>query len=914
MKADGILRSLVVFLFVINVPYNLIAQNWIPVYRFSNGTTTTFEHLYTINQNEGTGWTVEGIAFYISDSQVNGTVPVYRLRKDGTPRLRLLTTSVVEKDQALNNNYKDEGTLGYIFPSNATIGDLIYRQYKASVGDRFYTMNKGEYDLNLTKGYTTETNLGRSFIYKPQLDLNVDKFSISYVLGSKSVNITSNVSWSAKSNQSWVIIKSSEDGNGNGTINFDCSENQTSNSREATITISSKFFNSKTISIIQAGKSIFLNINPSNREVDFNSGNGSIAVESNVSWTASSDKSWLAISSGSNGINNGTVNYNYSANSIASQRIGIITISNGVTTQSFQLKQNGLSATLTISPSGDLNINSSSGLGSISISSNISWSAVSNQSWLEITSGSSGNNNGTINYSFSRNSLTTERNATISVSGNNVTSKYLNLKQSGQQSEMSFNPSNKISSTSSSGEENVIITSNVNWEAATTDDWLTFFPSFGAIGISSIKIFYNENKTNKDRTGYITFKINGIAKETIEITQKTSYQISVSFDSNDVSHLYWPFYNKNISSNNPISSYEKMNDWRIVEGSSSHTGKELYAQDWNYKVGTPDCGLDFFSPLSGKVIKVIDTFTPVCEQNPETMPIKSYGNYVVIRSDVNDSYKFIIAHLNSVDKSIKDSYIKIGTKIGTIGSTGTSQYSHAHVSLFYDNSVPAKFIFDATDLETGGGGGQPEFNINCYGFTSNGSFYIARSMIEEVEGISAQIGYWDYKNSVWLEKDMVIEGDFYVYHSNDIYNDFRDYCIRVYTNEGETWLPSAILDFIVNKDDFKANPANNGYNFYTKPITNIPLLACAEETSLKNMNQEKLKLFPNPTKDILNICFPDSNDSYLIQIFDITGGVVYNNYKYGNSAININGLKSGLYIIKIQVNKNIYYDKLIIEK
>lgn len=824
MGSNKMLRRLVVCIFIFYFSSNLLAQNWIPVYRFSNGTATSFEHLYTTNQNEGTGWSNEGIAFYVCDSQINGTIPVYRLRKDGTPRFRLLTTSVVEKDLSEINNYKFEEILGYIFPSNSNAGDFIYRQSKLSVGDRFYTMNKGEYDLNLTKGYIAETNLGRSFNSKPQLDLSTDKFNISYVVGSKSVSITSNVSWSAKSNQSWVTIKSEESVNGNGTINFDYSENQTSNSREATISIISAVFNSKTITITQAGISTFLSINPENKEVDYNSGNGSISVESNVSWTASSDKSWL-----------------------------------------------------------------------------------------EITSGSSRKNNGTIYYSYSSNSLPTERIATISVSGNDVTTKNLNLNQSGRQAEISFNPSNKISSTSSAGEETVIITSNASWEAATTDNWLTFYPSSGETGISTIKIFFSDNKTNTDRTGYITFAINGEAKTTIEVTQKTANQISILLDSTGVSHLVWPFYNKNTSSNNPISSYEKMDGWRIAEGSNAHKGKELYAQDWNYNYGTPDCNLDFYSPLSGKVIKVIKSFPPVCEQNPNNLPEKSYGNYVVIRSDVKELYIFLIAHLNSVDVS-ENIYINIGTKIGTIGSTGTSETSHAHVSLFYNNSVPAEFNFDATDLETGGGGGQPAFNKNCYGFTSNGSFYIARSMIEEVDGISAKIGYWDYKNGVWLEKDMIIVGDFYVYNSNDIYNDFRDYCIRVFTNEGETWLPSAILDFIDDKNDFKANPANDGYNFYTKPVISIPLVACAEETVVKNVNQVKYKLYPNPTKDILNISFPDSNYSYTIQIFDVSGDVLYNNYKSGNIAVNVNSLKAGFYIVKIQVEKDIYYDKFIIEK
>lgn len=916
MKTNKRLRSFAIILFVIYVPYNLIAQNWIPVYRFSNGTSNAFEHLYTTNRTEVTTWTSEDTAFYISDSFFTGSVPVYRLKKDGTPRLRLLTSNETEKSNAISAGYILEKTLGYIYPSDSQIGNIIYRVFKASVGDRFYTTSQTEYNTTINNGYKAESNLGRTFSEKPSLEINTNEIIASSTSGSNSISVAANTSWSVSSNQSWLTITSDLNGNNNGSVSFNYSANESINARSATITITIVGLNSKTITVTQQGKSLSLLITPSGeKSATAQSGTGSINVVSNVSWTANSNQNWLTISSGTTGNNNSTVSYNYLANETTVSRTALITISgNGVNPQTLSIIQGGKTANLTISPSGSSTINSISSSGSISVTSNVDWSASSNQSWLTITSGSNGKNDGVISYTYSTNSNSTSRSATITVTGNGATTQTLTFNQSGQEPEITFNPTSPINASSTAGEARVLISSNANWEAATTDNWLTIFPSAGVANTPIYStIYYSENNTNASRTGYITFAINGVAKTTIEVIQKTANQISISLDATGVSHLFWPFYNKNTSLKNPISSYEKMNGWRIAEGSAAHTGKELYAQDWNFNYGTPDCNLDFYSPLSGKVILVNDTFSPVCEQNPDIMPKKSYGNYVVIRSDVNESYRFLIGHLNTVDVSL-NSYINIGTKIGTIGSTGSSETSHAHVSLFYNNSVPAKFNFDATDSETGGGLGQPTFNSNCYGFTKSGSFYIAKNMIEEVEGVVAKICYWDYKNSVWLEKDMIIEGDFYVFHSNDIYNEYRDYCIHVYTNEGETWLPSAIRDYITTKNDFKANPANDGYNFYTKPAMNVPLVACAEETSIENVSPIKYKLYPNPTKDILNISFTDSNDSYAVQIFDITGSVVYSNYKIGNSTININGLKSGLYIVKIQVDKKLFYEKLIIEK
>lgn len=71
-----------------------------------------------------------------------------------------------------------------------------------------------------------------------------------------------------------------------------------------------------------------------------------------------------------------------------------------------------------IAPSGQ-SFNSSSGAGSISLSTGAgcSWKVVSNSSWITITSGGSGSGNGTINFSVSANTSTSPRTANLTVAG-----------------------------------------------------------------------------------------------------------------------------------------------------------------------------------------------------------------------------------------------------------------------------------------------------------------------------------------------------------------------------------------------------------------------------------------------------------------------------------------------------------------
>ncbi|MDD3858843.1 MAG: CHAP domain-containing protein, partial [Bacteroidales bacterium] len=190
---------------------------------------------------------------------------------------------------------------------------------------------------------------------------------------------------------------------------------------------------SQTLTVVQAGASLYLTISPTaNQNVGSSMGTGNVTVSSNVSWTATSNQSWLSIIAGSSGSGNGTVSYSYSENPNTSARSATITLSaSGVSSQTLTITQAGLPIYLVISPEGTIDLSENSGAGSIQVSSNTDWQAISNQSWLTITSGISGTGNALINYSYSTNSSTSVRTATITVSATGLSSKTLTLNQQG---------------------------------------------------------------------------------------------------------------------------------------------------------------------------------------------------------------------------------------------------------------------------------------------------------------------------------------------------------------------------------------------------------------------------------------------------------------------------------------------------
>ncbi|MFZ2976084.1 MAG: SpoIID/LytB domain-containing protein [Candidatus Moraniibacteriota bacterium] len=132
--------------------YTSQVDETLPVYRFVN--STSGDHFYTASENEKTavlnnpqwGYTAEGIAFYVYTSQVNETLPVYRF-VNSTSGDHFYTASENERN-SLNNNpqwgYTGEGIAFYVFDTQLATTSPVYRFYAPSTGDHFYTASESE--------------------------------------------------------------------------------------------------------------------------------------------------------------------------------------------------------------------------------------------------------------------------------------------------------------------------------------------------------------------------------------------------------------------------------------------------------------------------------------------------------------------------------------------------------------------------------------------------------------------------------------------------------------------------------------------------------------------------------------------------------------------------------------------------
>jgi len=388
--------------------------------------------------------------------------------------------------------------------------------------------------------------INHSFSEPPYLTVSSTSETVTATTGvvSGSINITSNIQWTAQSNQTWLTFTSNSTVTGNGILDYKCSDNTSTSSRTATITVSGSGVSSQTISVTQAGANSYLTVNPTSLNFNAISGSANASVSTNVSnWNVTDNVNWITVTKSGNNIN-----ITYQVNTSTSSRNAIITVSaSGVSSQTISVTQAGANSYLTVNPTS-LNFNASSGSASASVSTNVSnWSVTDNVNWITVTK--SGNNinityqantstserqatisinapgvssqtisvtqagANSFNITYQANTSTSERPATISINAPGVSSQTISVIQTGANSYLTVNPTS-LNFSASSGTASAIVNTNIsNWSVTDDANWITVTKSG-----NNINITYQANTSTNPRTATIDVSGSGIT-ETISVTQ-----------------------------------------------------------------------------------------------------------------------------------------------------------------------------------------------------------------------------------------------------------------------------------------------------------------------------------------------------------------------------------------------------------
>jgi hypothetical protein len=356
----------------------------------------------------------------------------------------------------------------------------------------------------------------------PLLSLSSSYVSLSNeTSNSSSITITSNLNWTASSDQTWLTVNPNTITFGNNTLNLIADNNLITQDRYATITISAKGISSQKIYITQSAAVAFCTISANTVSLSNVAGSTSIDVTSNSNWMINNSNSWVTITPSSSS-GNGTITVTVSKNVSTNSRIASVYISSPQvgSSQMITITQKGATPTLTISEQ-TIVLAKDAGNKAIIITSNTLWNASSDQSWLTV-SPSSGNGNGTLTINTTTNPLLIERTANVTVSVSGLTSQIINITQSPGSPNVTISSSTLTVYNYANSKSSISVTSNTTWTANSNQAWLTLSPSTST-GNSTLTINVEANPLTTTRTAVVTITAVGVNDQTITITQNAGY-------------------------------------------------------------------------------------------------------------------------------------------------------------------------------------------------------------------------------------------------------------------------------------------------------------------------------------------------------------------------------------------------------
>ncbi len=290
----------------------------------------------------------------------------------------------------------------------------------------------------------------------------------------------------------WITISFGGGTSNPSTFGITVAANPSSQSRTGAVTVNGI----TQFTVTQQGVTCSYNVSPGSANVGNAAGSGTITLNAptGCNWTASSSDPWLRPAD-SIGSGTASIGYNYDANPTPASRTASIQVG----TATFNVTQSAACG-FTLVPSSQT-ITASANTGSITItatSSSCSRTALSDASWLTISSGGSGTGNGTIAWSAAINNTPNDRVAHISVGDVTFT-----LQQNGGNCVYQMSPaSGTVASTGGSGTFN--LTTACTWQASSNADWLAVSSATSGTGNAQVAWNAIANPTAQVRSASIS--------------------------------------------------------------------------------------------------------------------------------------------------------------------------------------------------------------------------------------------------------------------------------------------------------------------------------------------------------------------------------------------------------------------------
>jgi Putative binding domain, N-terminal/Viral BACON domain len=328
--------------------------------------------------------------------------------------------------------------------------------------------------------------------------------------GSVTVTTAADCPWTATADAGWITLTGPATGTGNGTIRFAIAENGT-NERGGSIVVGGA-----RATVIQAGLApppppppppCNATVVPATQNIGAAGGAAAsinVTAPAPCAWTAVSNASWIAVTTGATGKGAGTVALTVAGNTGAA-RTGTVTIAG----QAATVTQAACSYTTTPATQ---NVGVSGGAGTpitVATLNTCQWAASSNVTWITVATGR-GTGPGSVAFTVAANTGQV-RTGTLTVAGQTAT-----VLQDAPCA-YGLSPTDQtFSASAGNGTINVTAGNGCQWTSRSNAAWITIQSGLSGVGISRVTYSIEAN-TGPLRTGTIT-----IADQTFTVTQQAA--------------------------------------------------------------------------------------------------------------------------------------------------------------------------------------------------------------------------------------------------------------------------------------------------------------------------------------------------------------------------------------------------------
>lgn len=330
--------------------------------------------------------------------------------------------------------------------------------------------------------------------------------------GKTTVEVNAYCEWNISSDENWDWIEVSHKSGSKGKTSLDITiePNTSVNKRTATLTLYNDKYNvSRKIEVAQENNTPFISVSDKNLTFASIGETQSITVESNIAWkVVADDYEWLTITPTKGELGVTTMKIEAEANRENNDRKATVTLSgtgsdDKVTAEITILQQND--GPYIILSESEIDVPSVGCDKSVTIESNISWSASCSADWITLSPKSGNKGATTMQITVKPHSQETPRSATIKISNSEQgVSKEIKVTQftpyiKTDKSSINFAATNNSAQT-------VVITTNLAWKISCDADWITIMPRVGDAGTTAVEIIPLDNNLSQERTATIEVK------------------------------------------------------------------------------------------------------------------------------------------------------------------------------------------------------------------------------------------------------------------------------------------------------------------------------------------------------------------------------------------------------------------------